>query len=98
MTIGLDKDNFEEAINSHGPVLIDFYADWCEPCKSLMPIMEELAEKYKVCKCNIMEYGYITRKYQIMSVPTVLIFKDGQVVERLIGVKTLFEYENALRG
>lgn len=89
--------NFNELINSPEPVLVDFYADWCSPCKELMPIMDKLAEKCKVYKCNIEEHADIANQYHIMGVPTVLVFKDGIVVERLNGVKTLFEYENALR-
>lgn len=85
--------NFEvEVLKSDVPVLVDFYADWCGPCKMQGPIVHEVAEgmgaKVKVGKLNVDENQDIAQKYQVMSIPTLLIFKGGQVVETMIGVQT----------
>ncbi len=85
--------NFEaEVLKSDSPVLVDFYADWCGPCKMQGPIVHEVAEsmgdKAKVGKLNVDENQEISQKYNVMSIPTLLIFKGGQVVETMIGVQT----------
>ncbi|WP_026511343.1 MULTISPECIES: thioredoxin [unclassified Butyrivibrio] len=84
------EENFEsEVINSDIPVLVDFYADWCGPCKMMMPIVESLAEKYdgkvKVGKLNSDDNSAIAAKYNIMSIPNFLVFKDGNVVNNITG-------------
>ncbi len=84
------EDNFEtEVINSNIPVLVDFYADWCGPCKMMMPVVEKLAETYagkvKVGKVNSDENNQLAAKYGIMSIPSFLIFKGGQVVDNATG-------------
>lgn len=84
------EQNFEEeVIKSDIPVLVDFYADWCGPCKMMMPIVEKLAETYdgkiKVGKVNSDEEGNLAGKYNIMSIPSFLIFKNGEVVDSALG-------------
>lgn len=77
------KDNFEKEItNSSLPVLIDFYADWCAPCRKMMPILEELSKEYsdtlKICKIDIDASSDLAAKFAIMTIPTFIIFKDGK--------------------
>ncbi|HIX67725.1 MAG TPA: thioredoxin [Candidatus Anaerostipes excrementavium] len=84
------KANFqEEVLNCDQPVLVDMFATWCGPCKMMAPVVEELADDYdgevKVGKLDIDEDGDIAAQYSIMSVPTFLIFKNGEVVDKIIG-------------
>ena len=87
----INKDNFHnEVINSDKPVLLDFFASWCGPCRMVGPILDEIAqerEDIKVCKVNIDEQPELASRYRIMSVPTIMVLKDGQVVEQSIGAK-----------
>ena len=84
-----DKDFEEKVIKSTTPVLVDFYADWCGPCKLAAPVIEELAEEYKgrltVGKVNVDENSILSGKYGVMSIPTMIVFKDGKEVERASG-------------
>jgi thioredoxin 1 len=84
------NENFDrEVINSDIPVMIDFYADWCGPCRMMMPIVEELAEKYagkvKVGKVNTDEQQALASKFGVMSIPSFFFIKDGEVVSSAIG-------------
>ncbi len=84
--------NFEEEVlKSDKPVLVDFYADWCGPCKMMAPVVEELAELYqgkaKVGKLNVDDNEEIAMKYGVMSIPTLLIIKNGNVEAKMIGVQ-----------
>lgn len=86
----LNDDNFEqEVIKSDVPVLIDFWAEWCMPCKMIAPIVEELANEYqgklKVGKLDVDSNPQVSMKYGIRSIPTLLIFKNGQPVDQIIG-------------
>ena len=96
MELKLSSENFEkEVLNSQQLVLVDFYADWCGPCKIMAPIIEELANelqgKAKVGKINVDENQDLAMEYGIMSIPTIVIFNKGKELKRLIGVKSKSE-------
>ena len=86
----VNNDNFEkEVLQSEKTVLVDFYATWCGPCKMLSPIVDEVAEEVndvKVCKVDIDEARDLAAKYEIMSIPTLLVFKNGNVVNNSLGL------------
>jgi len=89
-TINFNKDNFDrEVLKSDQPVLVDFWAEWCSPCNIIAPIVGEIAEEYKgkvkVGKVNVESSPDLASKYGIMSIPSLLIFKDGKVAEQIIG-------------
>lgn len=85
----ITKENFEsEVLRSDKPVLVDFYAGWCGPCRMFGPVLDEFAgehPEYKVCKVDTEEEFELARQYRIMSLPTVMVVKDGQVVKRSVG-------------
>lgn len=88
----ITKENFEtEVLQSEIPVLVDFYAEWCGPCKSLSPLIAEIAEEYegkvKVCKANIDADGGLAEYYNVMSVPTLMVFKNGEQAGMMIGYR-----------
>lgn len=94
-------DNFDqEVIKSTTPVLVDFWAQWCGPCRTVAPVIEELAITYqgkaKVAKINVDEQSDLAAKFKIMSIPTVMIFKDGEIVEKIIGARSKQEFSNLL--
>ena len=87
----VDKMNFEqEVLQSDIPVMVDFWAPWCVPCRVIAPLVERLAEQYagrlKVAKLNVDENHELAIRYQVMSIPTLIFFKNGQVIDRIIGV------------
>ena len=89
--LNITEENFEnEVLKSNVPVIIDFYADWCGPCKMMSPIVDEIAEelkeKVKVGKINSDDNMNLAEKYGIMSIPTILIIKEGNVVKTFVGV------------
>lgn len=91
MELQITTDNFEqEVLQSDKPVLIDFYADWCGPCKMQAPVVEEIANEhpeFKVGKLNVDEQPDLAVKYRVMSIPTLLVFKNGEMVKQAIGLQ-----------
>lgn len=99
MEIKLSLENFEkEVLKSEKPVLVDFYADWCGPCNAIAPVIEELATeldgKAKVGKINVDENSDIAVEYNVMSIPTLIIFKNGKEEKRLVGLRDKEELLN----
>ena len=92
MEITVTNDNFEsEVLKSDKPVLADFFATWCGPCKALAPIIKEIAEErsdIKVVKIDVDENMEIARQFKVMSIPTVIIFKNGEETNKSMGLKT----------
>jgi len=87
----INKDNFhKEVLNSDKPVLLDFFASWCGPCRMVGPILDEIAEEredIKVCKVNIDEQPELAHRYRIMTIPTLMVLKDGNIIEQSVGAK-----------
>ncbi|MFH1505299.1 MAG: thioredoxin [Candidatus Omnitrophota bacterium] len=84
-----DKDFKSEVLESQLPCLVDFWAEWCGPCRMVAPAVEEIAKEYegklKVCKLNVDEAPQTASRYGIMSIPTLAIFKDGEIVDKIVG-------------
>lgn len=91
MAIAISKSNYEtEVTKSATPVLLDFYADWCTPCKMLSPVIDEISNEVtgaKVGKINIDEEPELTSQFNIMSIPTLVIVKDGKMSQKIVGVQ-----------
>lgn len=101
MEIILTSSNYDsEVLKSDKPVLVDFWASWCGPCKMVSPVISRLAEEYngkvKVCKLNVDDEGTIAAQNAIVSIPTVIIFSDGKPIKKLVGAHSIDEYEDAL--
>ena len=99
--INVNGQNFEEeVIKSEKPVLIDFYADWCGPCKMLSPIIDEIAEEnseIKVVKVNVDDSQDLAMKYQVMSIPTLVVIKNGEEVNRSVGLIDKSQVANLIK-
>ncbi|MBR1802623.1 MAG: thioredoxin [Clostridia bacterium] len=97
----LNEENFEkEVMQSEKPVIVDFYADWCGPCKMMSPVIDEIAEELgdnvKVGKVNSDECMDLAEQYSIMSIPTIMIFKNGTVAKTFVGVTNKADIINAV--
>ena len=97
--IELNQNNMTETINE-GVSLVDFWAPWCGPCRMIAPVIDQLAVDFagiaKICKVNTEEETELTAQYQVRSIPTILFFKDGKIVEQLIGATTKAKLEEKL--
>lgn len=88
----LSDSTFDEEIGSADvPVLVDFWAEWCGPCKMIAPILEEIADengdKIRIAKLNVDENPDVARRYEVMSIPTMIVFRDGEPAKRIVGAK-----------
>jgi thioredoxin 1 len=102
MSLILDKENFDEVINGGKPVLVDFWATWCGPCKMLAPVIEEIAEEVKdevvVAKLDVDKAQEIALRYQVMSIPTLILFKDGKEEKRTVGFQPKARILDFIKG
>ncbi|MBP9758284.1 thioredoxin [Candidatus Dojkabacteria bacterium] len=100
MADSVTDQNFDEAIKS-GVTLVDFWAPWCGPCQMLGPVIEEIAtelkDKANVYKLNVDDNPNISGRFNVMSIPTIMLFKDGEVVDTMIGVQHKDAYVNAIK-
>ena len=102
MSVNVFNDNNfeEEVLKKEGKVLVDFYADWCGPCKMMSPVIDKIAEEnstVKVGKVNVDENPEIVSKYGIMSIPTIMIFENGNLMKKFIGLTSKSEIESELK-
>ncbi len=97
MITNITKENFEaEVLKSEKPVLVDFWATWCGPCKMIGPVIEEIANEHpeiKVCKINVDEEGELSIKHGVMSIPTLMVFQNGEIAQTAIGYRPKEEIE-----
>ena len=102
MEIKVNDENFKkEVLESDIPALVDFWAEWCMPCRMVAPVVEEIAREYrgklKVCKLNVDEAGNTASDYDIMGIPTLLIFKNGKVAGKVVGALPKTELEKEIK-
>ena len=98
----VQKDEFEKIINESKPTIVDFFATWCGPCKMLSPILEKVEEdskgEFNIVKIDVDESYDVAKKYGIMSVPTMIIFKEGDEQEKIVGLRQKNQIEDAVRN
>ncbi len=98
----ITDSNFDKTIQSQTPTLIDFWAPWCGPCRALGPTIDKLAqdlgERAQIAKVNIDEHPQLAARYGVASIPTVVIFKNGQPTDQFVGIRPYADYFHALEG
>ena len=101
MILHFDEKTFDEAVNGDKPVLVDFWATWCGPCRMLAPVIEEIANEYagkvKVGKVNVDDERELALEYGVSSIPTVVVFQNGEVKETSVGYRPKEEIEQLLK-
>jgi len=104
MALQINDSNFEEVKNSAGekPMIVDFWATWCGPCRMISPLVDEMSEKYAdqvvVTKCNVDENTDLPMKFGIRNIPTLLFFKNGELVDKSVGALTKAELEDKIKA
>lgn len=99
--LSVNKNNFNELLNSSKPVLLDFYADWCGPCQMVSPIVHEIADEYPeyvVGKINVDEEMELAQKFSVVSIPLLVVLKDGKVVNQAVGFRQKEQILDMLEG
>lgn len=98
--VEIEAKNFKtEVLDQKGKVFVDFYADWCGPCRMMAPVLDELAKEktnVKICKINVDESGDLAQQYGVMSIPTFVLFEDGQVKSKIVGGRSKEELSKLL--
>ncbi|MBE6209667.1 MAG: thioredoxin [Rikenellaceae bacterium] len=102
MEIEVTKNNIEELLSSELPLMIDFWAEWCGPCRMISPVVEELAAEYNgkinIGKCNVDEEAEVTEHFKIRNIPTLLFFKGGEMVDKHVGAATKAQLADKLNA
>jgi thioredoxin len=102
MILEVTKNNLDNVLDNGGLTLIDFYAEWCEPCKQLMPVIEKISGDYTnnskvtICKVNVDDESEVAVRYGIRGIPTLLFIKNGQVVDKLVRLVSEVEIKNTI--
>ena len=97
----INENEFNEKVKGSNKVLIDCYADWCGPCKMLAPVIDEVAKETDICefyKINVDDASQIVEKFEIMSIPTILFFENGELKQKLVGFQSKDVIENLING
>jgi thioredoxin 1 len=97
MSVAVTELTFDETLAQDTPVLVDFWAEWCGPCKTVAPILDKLVDEANgavtLAKVNIDEQQELARRFSVMSIPTMILFKNGEIVERIVGARPLSDLQ-----